>query len=137
MRKPIETRFWLKVKKTKDCWNWIGHTDNGYGKINAGGSIGKPLRAHRVAYQLLIGKIPKEMVLDHICKNRKCVNPKHLEVVTQKENVNRGMRAIRIKTGRCHRGHLLQGKNLYIRKDRVGAWNCLACTYLRRKIKKI
>lgn len=139
MRKLIENRIWDKVDKIKDgCWNWTGSLSNGYGKINSGGSCGHPLRAHRVIYELLVGKIPTGMVIDHLCKNRKCVNPVHMEVVTQKENVNRGKISIRLKTGKCRRGHLLVGKNLYMRKDRIGSWNCLACIYLlRKKYKKI
>ena len=77
------------------CWIWIGELNrNGYGRIKI---FGKRLMAHRVIYELLVGAIPERLVLDHLCKNRCCVNPNHLEPVTVKENTHRGNALLFIK----------------------------------------
>jgi hypothetical protein len=77
------------------CWNWTGNTNKvtGYGYVYVG--PGKQGIAHRAAYRELVGPIPAGLVLDHLCRNKRCVNPKHLEPVTQGENVRRGDRVKR------------------------------------------
>ena len=80
-------RFWSKVDKTDTCWNWIAGRSNGYGMIQ----INKKHKyAHRVSYEIFKGDIPEGLELDHLCRNRKCVNPDHLEAVSSRENTMRG-----------------------------------------------
>src|SRR4029077_13885011 len=70
-----------------DCWQWMGaHTGDGYGQIQVDG---KMRVAHRVAWQMLRGDIPDGLQADHLCRNRNCVNPSHVDLVTVRENVRR------------------------------------------------
>ena len=88
--KPLWDRFWPKVEFTGFCWNWTAGTSaKGYGCFRLGGHDGKRTSAHRVAYELLVGPIPDGLELDHLCRNRRCVNPDHLEPVTGDENKRR------------------------------------------------
>lgn len=81
-RPTFEERFWSKVEKTDGCWNWIaGQLATGYGSFDGN------KKAHRVSYEMHKGKIPDGLFVDHMCHNRLCVNPKHLRVVTHKQNV--------------------------------------------------
>lgn len=85
----IEIRFWNKVNKTDACWNWTGAKFyRGYGCFRLNG---QSVLAHRVAYELVHGPTPMGLVIDHLCRNTLCVNPDHLEPVTNAENVRRGM----------------------------------------------
>lgn len=89
-RKTIEGRFWAKVNKTETCWLWLACTNHGYGYF---GFQGRNKRAHRLAYEWANGKIPDGLTLDHLCRVRHCIRPDHLEVVTNKENILRGLAA--------------------------------------------
>ena len=93
MRKTrnAQERFWEKVEKTDTCWVWQGSlTDLGYGKFFAGSDKGI-VSAHRFAYKSLIKKIGPSMTIDHLCRNKFCVNPAHLEEVTIEENIRRAL----------------------------------------------
>jgi len=80
-------RFWSKVD-CADCWEWTACTDgDGYGRFNIGG---RPWRAHRVSWALLVQDLPKGLYVDHLCRNRRCVNPDHLEPVPPVVNTKRG-----------------------------------------------
>ncbi len=80
-------RFISKVEKTDTCWLWRGHTNGVYGKIRGiGGRDSRSLFAHRVSYELFVGKIPYGKIIMHKCDNPICVNPSHLSVGTHKEN---------------------------------------------------
>ena len=78
------------------CWEWSGYKANGYGVVSA---YGKQRRAHRVMYEYLIGPIPSGLVLDHTCRNKACVNPKHLEPITNQENIYRGWLDVGVQMG--------------------------------------
>jgi len=93
MRLELVTRFLqsIVVEEWDDCWLW-GRAVNwsGYGQMGMGGN---PLAlAHRVSYELFIGLIPDGLHIDHLCGTRKCVNPAHLEAVTQQDNNRRSKR---------------------------------------------
>lgn len=87
--RPLSERVERMVDRTDGCWIWTGHVGKrGYGTVM--GERRKPLLAHRVMYEKYVGPIPDGLQLDHLCRNRKCVNPKHLEPVTTQENTRRG-----------------------------------------------
>lgn len=89
LERSDQERFWEKVHKTETCWLWTGgKTGSGYGIF---GIQGRDWLAHRFAYQLLVGPIPTGFTLDHLCRIPLCVNPDHLESVTQQENTLRGI----------------------------------------------
>lgn len=93
--------FESKVDRSKPCWVWTGWCDpNGYGQFFDGARV---VGAHRFAYELWVGPIPAELVLDHLCRNPSCVNPAHLEAVTRSENALRGYWGA-LKT-ECVNGH--------------------------------
>lgn len=110
-----EVTFWPKVEKTATCWLWKGSRDSlGYGAVKVGGHT---RRAHRVAWEFLREPIPPGLTLDHLCRVRHCVNPNHLEVVTLRENILRGMgvAANHARQTTCIHGHPLTPENSYCR----------------------
>lgn len=120
-RPSPEERFWSKVD-VGDCWLWAGPLRDGYGRFWLDGRFHQ---AHRWLYEYLVEPIPSGFQMDHLCKTRSCVNPDHLEVVTQRENMERSTvwRYNRIKT-HCPRGHALEGDNVYWTK---AGRCCLEC----------
>ena len=112
----ILSRFWSKVNKVNNCWEWTGCTRLGYGRFKIKGKL---VTAHRFSYELNYGFIPKDCEIDNLCRNKKCVNPDHLEAVTKKVNILRGIgpTAINKRKTHCKYGHLLSGDNLGIQND--------------------
>lgn len=79
-----EERFWASIKREHGCWKWQESiNDSGYGIIAIGG---KRVRAHRFAWSLIVGEIPRGLQIDHRCRHRDCVNPEHLRLATNKQN---------------------------------------------------
>lgn len=107
------------------CWKWTRATNLGYGRINVGNGIIR--QAHRVSYEEFIGPVPSGLVLDHLCRNRACINPAHLEPVTNKENIIRGTGFCAVNAAKtsCLRGHPLAGEN--VRISRNGERLCRTC----------
>lgn len=119
--------FWEKVIKTKTCWLWVGNKNSrGYGQLCR--KIGTTEFAHRVSYELIKGEIPKGMVLDHLCRVHNCVNPDHLEPVTNRENIMRGIgvAAENAKKTHCPKGHQYSNKN-YKSINRKNKRRCIKC----------
>lgn len=125
--KTLRERFDAKyvVDEETNCWVWTASTSRGYGYIAVGGR--RNARAHRVAYEMFVGPIPEGMQLDHLCRNPLCVNPAHLEPVTQQENILRGVSIVAQNAAKTHcpQGHPYDGANLYVEKS--GGRRCLIC----------
>lgn len=99
------------------CWEWTGKHQHGYGQIKMGGKHGTWKSVHVVAYELFVGPRPPGTELDHLCRNRACFNPAHLEPVTHAENMARGAYA---KRTHCPKGHEYSDENTYLNgKKRV------------------
>jgi hypothetical protein len=89
---PTEERFYdsIEPEPNSGCWLFALGGPRGYGYLSVGGRGGRRVLAHRFSYELHVGPVPEGLVLDHLCRVRRCVNPRHLEPVTQRENVFRG-----------------------------------------------
>lgn len=114
----------------KTCVVWQGAIDvDGYGRLSVGN---KWKQAHRIEWERAYGPIPSHLQVDHICRNRACININHLELVTRKENILRGLGPTAINARRkvCVHGHTLEGDNLRIRWD--GHRECIPCS--RRRV---
>lgn len=129
----LPARFWKKVACIPTgCWEWRAAATRGYGVYAV---ERRAQRAHRVAFEALVGPIPEGMDLDHLCRNPSCVNPAHLEVVTHRENVLRGESppAELARRTRCPEGHPLAGANLSPSSTRRGSRSCLTCERRRSR----
>lgn len=122
---PLAVRFERQVDRSgpNGCWLWTGTTRRGYGRIRDEPPTYRALTASRVAYELYVGPIPEGMVIDHLCDNPTCVNPEHLEAVTQSVNLQR---RVDRRTGVCRRGHPFDGER------REGGYVVRFCRTCRR-----
>lgn len=133
-------RFWSKVENAGEgeCWRWTDAlTTHGYGQLWLSGRY---ISAHRIAWTIAYGPIPDGLLIDHLCRNRACVNAAHLDLVTQRENVVRGDSAACVRTRRdaqteCLRGHEYTPENTRI--SRAGYRFCRACERMRAEQKML
>lgn len=110
------------------CWNWTATINNvGYGLFRFNGKLGV---AHRFSYEYYNGKIPDNLVVNHLCRNRRCVNPSHLEVVSKKENLLKGITHLEKKI-HCKNGHEYTLENTYVMPN--GHRVCRICSKIRQK----
>lgn len=138
--RPASERFHGKyaIDPETGCWNWTGYVaEHGYGTIGETVAPGRSrsLYAHRISYEIHKGPIPEGLVVDHMCNNRRCVNPDHLQAITHRENVLRSPHPLfaRRRVGLCIRGHdMTDPTNVYIRPDN-GRKMCKACTRIRQR----
>jgi hypothetical protein len=138
-RPDEQERFWARVDKNgplwngTPCWEWTGCRVRGYGTFSLNG---KMVRAPRFAYETLVGLFPDGLVPDHLCRNRGCVRPLHLEPVTLRVNTLRGesFSAINARKTHCKRGHIFDQTNTYTppRGERV----CRICQRNHEKARR-
>ena len=130
LQKLIEAN--INRPPTSECWYWCGKLrKNGYGFIYLDG---RTLYAHRIAYEAFKEPLKPGLQIDHLCRIRSCVNPQHLEQVTRKENILRGVGATALNKRKtiCKNGHPLNEKNTYIRPD--GNRHCRRCNTENQRI---
>lgn len=153
MRDPrvFEGNFWRSVVVLEDCWEWCGaYTRRGYGNLKRDG---KTVRAHRASYEMYVGPVPEGLVLDHVCRNTRCVKPAHLRAVTQKQNVaakvwtvtpeQRSAQAKRASDAahggwrpptHCRHGHEMVPQTTLT--DRRGHRRCKTCAHNRYRVRR-
>ncbi len=128
---PVEQRLNERIKRCENsCWEWQGSLTLGYGLMMI---KGKRYVVHRLAYELWKGPIPEGLTLDHLCRNRACVNPDHLEPVSLKENILRGVSpsADNARKTHCPKGHEFTPDNLVA--DNANRRRCKTCHRERQR----
>ncbi|QWY84652.1 HNH endonuclease [Microbacterium phage Footloose] len=127
--RPLKERLEEKLDKAGPCWTFTGAiATSGYGRI---GVNKRTLQAHRAAYEVFIGPIPDGAHIDHLCRNRRCCNPKHLEAVSQAENNRRAGLVRRANTTHCKRGHEFTDENTLL--PTKGGRQCRECHNARSR----
>lgn len=130
----------LRVGEPDECWPYGGFRDrDGYGQFSSAWSGAMSCyRAHRVMYEGTVASVPAGLVLDHLCRNRACCNPAHLEPVTHRENIMRGVGVAAVNAARTHcvNGHEFTADNTYLRKRPGGGRICKACIFERQRIRR-
>jgi hypothetical protein len=135
------TRFARKVKVLESgCWRWTGncHPDSGYGRLWFDRHDDRS--AHRLSYEWSVGPIPEGLTIDHLCRNRWCVNPEHLEPVTNAVNVMRGnsVMAVNFRKTECLRGHPFDAVNTRVVKTPIGFGRaCKECERIRKRERRL
>ena len=138
-RLSLEERFWAKVKKTDGCWVWTGSAQhNGYGYLHIGDKTNrKPMRAHRVSWELHNGPIPTGLWVLHRCDNPPCVRPEHLWLGDRTDNMRDCAAKGRVRVigksrlKHCKRGHEFSSENTRIRPN--GHRACRICQTMHQE----
>lgn len=136
-RLTLFERFWRHVpdRPLFECWDWIGaKSPAGYGKIGHNRDTPATTQAQRIAYQLVYGPVARDLTIDHLCRNRGCVNPLHMEPVSRGENVLRGEgpSAQCARRQHCPRGHAYDG---LWRNGRRYVRGCRRCARERMRLR--
>jgi len=114
----LPDRITRMIRRTSSCWQWLGTTNNNrYGTVSVAGRV---QMIHRVVYEDVRGPVPLKMTLDHLCRNRDCVNPAHLEPVTHAVNRRRSRSRVCGRDGSDYREY-------------GGVWRCPECTRRRQR----
>lgn len=137
-------RFFIKVDKNGPrilktrCWTWTAyvHKRTGYGRFYFEGKV---VEAHSASYRMFVGPVPEGLELDHLCRNRACVRPDHLEPVPHATNMERGTiatvaRAKQLAKTHCPQGHPYSGHNLIVLKGQGNARRCRTCQNEKRRV---
>ncbi len=127
---PMIDRLMERVVPEGDCWRFTGAINaTGYGVIGRGTRGAGNALTHRAAYEHFIAEIPEGLDLDHLCRNRWCCNPWHMEPVSRIVNVSRGLRAPGYRLSHCRRGHEFTPDNTLTHRsgDRIQR-KCRTCT---------
>lgn len=128
----------VKVNPGTGCWEWQAAKRDGYGNysVQVDGNH-RNVSAHRFAYEALVGPIPEGFEIDHLCKNRSCCNPSHLEVVTGTENTRRGdsPSGLNARKTHCNQGHEYNDENCYFLPN-GGGRRCRVCKLDQERIRR-
>jgi len=110
----MESRFWAKVQRTNNCWQWLGAKRDGYGMFWLSGKL---VTAHRIAWVLSFGEIPRGMQVLHKCDNGLCVNPQHLFLGTQADNLRDA-----IEKGHLNLADAGRKRSIGAKRDSIGKY---------------
>lgn len=124
---PETVEKFIIPEPNSGCWLWLGAARSKRSRYGSHHHNGKQYLTHRLVYELLVGPIPAELQIDHLCRNRICCNPDHLEPVTIRTNLLRGetLAAANAAKTHCLHGHPLSGENLYLHPN--GGRICKEC----------